>query len=145
MMADELKEFRNENATIDSLIKRSADITISKGFNTRDYIKQLLLVANEVWESLDYVMWDPEYVDPVLQDILKGFCENQLYLKKMRKQKEMTEHSEIRNKAEFVEELADVVIRVFSLCGANNWDLKSAIIQKLDKNEKREFLHGNKF
>ena len=44
----------------------------------------------------------------------------------------------------FVEELADVVIRVFDLCGSRNIDLGKAIEEKMLKNEGREYKYGGK-
>jgi NTP pyrophosphatase (non-canonical NTP hydrolase) len=44
----------------------------------------------------------------------------------------------------FVEELADVCIRIFDLCGAKNMDLEKAITEKMDKNRGRSYKHGGK-
>lgn len=44
----------------------------------------------------------------------------------------------------FAEELADVVIRVFDLCGSRQIDLGTAIEKKMQKNEQREYKHGGK-
>lgn len=44
----------------------------------------------------------------------------------------------------FVEELADVCIRVFSLCGSRKIDLEGAILKKMEKNKERTYRHGGK-
>lgn len=44
----------------------------------------------------------------------------------------------------FAEELADIVIRVFDLCGSRNIDLGTEIEKKMKKNEQREYKHGGK-
>lgn len=44
----------------------------------------------------------------------------------------------------FAEELADVCIRVFDLCGANGIDLESAILNKMERNKTRSYKHGGK-
>lgn len=44
----------------------------------------------------------------------------------------------------FVEELADVCIRVFDFCGLKGIDLQSAILSKMEHNKTRQFKHGNK-
>lgn len=44
----------------------------------------------------------------------------------------------------FVEELADVCIRVFDLCGSRKIDLEKAITDKMEKNKSRSYKHGNK-
>ena len=45
----------------------------------------------------------------------------------------------------FKEELADVVIRVFDLCGGLNIDLETEITKKMEKNVNRPYKHGKAF
>lgn len=49
------------------------------------------------------------------------------------------------DKEGFREELADIVIRVFDLCGGLKIDLESEIKKKIEKNKKREHKHGKKY
>lgn len=44
----------------------------------------------------------------------------------------------------FAEELADVCIRVFDLCGLMDIDLEQAILTKMAKNKNRAHKHGGK-
>ena len=44
----------------------------------------------------------------------------------------------------FIGELADIVYRVFTLCGEIGIDLDGAIRDKMEKNKKREYMHGGK-
>ncbi|MDN4525347.1 MazG nucleotide pyrophosphohydrolase domain-containing protein [Fictibacillus fluitans] len=44
----------------------------------------------------------------------------------------------------FAEELADVCIRIFDLCGARGIDLEKAIINKMAYNKNRSHKHGGK-
>lgn len=44
----------------------------------------------------------------------------------------------------FVEELADICIRTFDLCGLMGIDLESAILKKMEYNKSRPHRHGNK-
>ncbi|MCV9884721.1 MazG nucleotide pyrophosphohydrolase domain-containing protein [Metabacillus halosaccharovorans] len=44
----------------------------------------------------------------------------------------------------FTEELADVCIRIFDLCGSKGIDLEKAILQKMERNKKRPYRHGGK-
>jgi len=44
----------------------------------------------------------------------------------------------------FVEELADVIIRVLDLCGASSIDIQGAVVKKMRENETREYRHGGK-
>jgi NTP pyrophosphatase (non-canonical NTP hydrolase) len=43
-----------------------------------------------------------------------------------------------------VEELADVLIRVFDLCGARGYDLEKAVLHKMAFNKTRPYRHGGK-
>lgn len=44
----------------------------------------------------------------------------------------------------FAEELADVCIRIFDLCGSRGIDLDDAINQKMERNKLRSYKHGGK-
>ncbi|WP_337982817.1 MazG nucleotide pyrophosphohydrolase domain-containing protein [Lysinibacillus sp. C5.1] len=44
----------------------------------------------------------------------------------------------------FTEELADVCIRIFDLCGSRNINLEQAIIKKMERNKGRSYKHGGK-
>lgn len=44
----------------------------------------------------------------------------------------------------FAEELADVCIRIFDLCGSKGIDLENAILQKMERNKSRSYKHGGK-
>ncbi|UOE54937.1 MazG nucleotide pyrophosphohydrolase domain-containing protein [Cytobacillus oceanisediminis] len=44
----------------------------------------------------------------------------------------------------FAEELADVLIRIFDLCGAKEIDLDKAVTQKMERNKGRSYKHGGK-
>ncbi|WP_073013520.1 MazG nucleotide pyrophosphohydrolase domain-containing protein [Virgibacillus chiguensis] len=48
------------------------------------------------------------------------------------------------NQENFEEELADVCIRIFDLCGSKNIDLEDAIHTKMERNKERSYKHGNK-
>jgi NTP pyrophosphatase (non-canonical NTP hydrolase) len=44
----------------------------------------------------------------------------------------------------FEEELADVCIRIFDLCGSRGIDLENAIKKKMERNKGRSYKHGGK-
>lgn len=48
------------------------------------------------------------------------------------------------NTENFVEELADVCIRIFDLCGSKGIDLEKAILEKMSYNKTRSYKHGGK-
>lgn len=45
----------------------------------------------------------------------------------------------------FAEELADIPLRVASLCGLLQVDLEQEIKQKMEKNKARGYMHGKRF
>lgn len=77
-------------------------------------------------------------------DLLNDFKGNLL----MSISDEVTEaHNELREGTEeqFNEELADIVIRVASLAGMLGIDLEQEVINKMEKNKDRPYLHGKAF
>jgi len=48
------------------------------------------------------------------------------------------------NQENFKEELADICIRVFNLCGSRGIDLENEILTKMEKNKDRSYKHGGK-
>ncbi|MCM3456577.1 hypothetical protein M3685_22000 [Heyndrickxia oleronia] len=48
------------------------------------------------------------------------------------------------NPENFVEELADVCIRIFDLCGSRGIDLEKSILEKMAYNKTRSYKHGGK-
>lgn len=61
---------------------------------------------------------------------------------------ELSEAAEAYRKKEgddrIVEELADVLIRVFDLCGSRGWDLEKSVRDKMAFNKTRPYRHGGK-
>jgi len=51
---------------------------------------------------------------------------------------------EHKPKDDVAQELADCCIRIFDYCGRKSIDLEQAIINKIEKNKKRPYRHGNK-
>ena len=49
-----------------------------------------------------------------------------------------------QQKDDLTVELADVLIRIFDMCGYYNLDLPSALEYKLEYNKSRPYRHGNK-
>jgi len=59
--------------------------------------------------------------------------------------KDMGESKKLFGVSQFTEELADIVIRVMDLAEAEGCYLSGAIVRKMQYNESREHLHGNKY
>ena len=60
---------------------------------------------------------------------------------------EVSEASEAVRKGDhenFVEELADAVIRILDISGSLQLDLETAIEDKMKKNEDRPYMHGKR-
>lgn len=51
---------------------------------------------------------------------------------------------EHKPKSDVAEELADCCIRIFDYCGRKKIDLQKAIEEKIERNKKRPYRHGNK-
>lgn len=58
---------------------------------------------------------------------------------------EALEADRIGDYENFQEELADICIRVFSFAGANNIDLEKRILEKMESNELRPYMHGKRY
>jgi len=48
------------------------------------------------------------------------------------------------NEAHVPEELADVLIRIFDMCGKRGYDLEKAVLDKMAFNKTRPYRHGGK-
>lgn len=91
------------------------------------------LVAEAHYIAMEHGWWEKDR--PLLELICLMHCE-------------LSEAAEAyRNKEgddRIVEELADVVIRIFDLCGSRDWNLEKSILDKMAFNKTRPYRHGNK-
>ena len=55
---------------------------------------------------------------------------------------EAMEAHRVEDQENFKEEIADVFIRLFDLCGGLGIDIESQIAKKTEKNKKRPYKHG---
>ena len=51
----------------------------------------------------------------------------------------------LKGKDSVIEELADVLIRIFDFCGGRNLDLGDALLKKMQYNTTRPYKHGKEF
>ena len=126
------------------IIDKCGKITKSKGFDSKQYLKQILLIADECIEATDHIAIGSGTHSALLELYYNVYANFKIY-KNYRKNMELPEETNILNREKLAEELADIVIRVFSFCSLNDIDLENAIIEKMKVNQLRPALHGQKF
>lgn len=121
--------FTDYPRALDDLVNDCYEIAASKGFHDDelpaefDIPRKLALIHTEVSEALD-VQRHP--YDDANEDPVTGMTPLQ--------------------EADFLEEIADVVIRCFDLVGAYDFDsLGEVLIAKMEKNRNRPHRHNRRF
>lgn len=134
---------------IANLIQACADITEAKGFDTTQHATQIALIATEVAESLECVTTTNDSRTRDFISNLIVLCENyETYRKAIRKPEHpYCDTSQILDQKHLNEELADIVIRVFSYAGGNGQKegFVQTLVAKIEKNKERPMLHGKAF
>lgn len=112
-------------------VKRAYDNAKSKGFYSKpqEVGTALALIHSEVSEALEADLIDK------WADLKKFEFDTRTF--------RVAFHEHIKDS--FEDELADIVIRVFSLCGFYGIDLERHIELKMQFNEGREKLHGKPY
>ena len=100
-------------------------------------MNELALEINEInrangWNVLRPEQWDESYKVPAILALVHSEASEAL---------EAFRHND---KANFEEELADVLIRVLDCAGGLGIDIDSAVRAKLEKNKTRGHRHGGK-
>jgi len=132
---------------MEQMIKKAHEMAKEKGFwdEERNVPEMLMLIVSEVAEALEALRKD-QRANPNHLTILyllggdgktPGWGEEDDYSWKK------TFESSI--KSSFEDELADVAIRLFDLCGGLNIDLEKHIKMKMKYNSLRPYKHGKKF
>ena len=133
---------------IEKLIRESHQMAKDKGFwedPDRNVPEMLMLIVSEVAEGLEALRKDHRAPDYVVHDLhsdleLNGTDEEYAFNVSIWK-----ETFEKAVKSSFEDELADVAIRLFDLCGGLNIDLAKHIQLKMFYNSTRGHKHGKKF
>lgn len=98
--------------------------------------------ASNGWDTFRPEMWSHENQPPFSREDLRFICTHMALVHT--EVSEATEAIRHHDRANFDEELADVVIRVASIAHGLGTDLAAAITSKLAKNMKRGLHHGGK-
>lgn len=133
---------------IEKLIRESHQMAKEKGFwedPNRNVPEMLMLVVSELAEALEALRKEHKAVNYVVQDLHSDLELNKTddeYFFNVVNWKEAFEGSV---KSSFEDELADVAIRLFDLCGGLDIDLAKHIQLKMYYNSTRGYKHGKKF
>ena len=114
-------------------------------------IKELVTKCHETsvkhgwWEAANASLWtEPDEIRLVVEKLCLIHAEVSEALEELRKNGLRISHTVKDRPAGFADELADVLIRVFDLCGYLNIDLEKALKEKMKYNETRPYRHGGK-
>lgn len=127
---------------MEKLIEKAHSVAKEKGFwdEERNVPEMLMLVVSELSEALEALRKD-KWCDPLATAVLA---------------KDLKNWHEVLNepwksgfekavKSSFEDEIADVAIRLFDLCGGLKIDLEKHIEMKMKYNSLRPYKHGKKF
>lgn len=128
-------------------IEKAHAVAKEKGFweTERNVSEMLMLIVSELAEAQEALRKN-HHADPFAADILK----HSLELEKIDEEfvlnkEEWKEKFQSTIKSSFEDEIADVAIRLFDLCGGLNIDLEKHIELKMKYNSMRGYKHGKAF
>lgn len=112
-------------------------------------IKTLITEAHQI--AVDHGWWRKFYKllralpdDDEFSYALEDYVSNSCLMLMASELGEACEALRVGDKENLAEELADVVIRIADFCGWHDIDLEKAIIEKMEINKNRPYLHGGK-
>jgi NTP pyrophosphatase (non-canonical NTP hydrolase) len=132
---------------MEQLIKRAHQAAKDKGFweTERNVPEALLLIISEVSEATEALRKD-HYADKAAVKDLYNDIEINKYEDEFNIMSGPWKAGfEANVKSSFEDEIADVAIRLFDLCGGLNIDLQKHIELKMMYNSMRGYKHGKKF
>jgi NTP pyrophosphatase (non-canonical NTP hydrolase) len=132
---------------MEQLIKRAHQVAKDKGFweTERNVPEMLMLVVSELAEALEALRKD-HYADKSIADELFKDIEINKYDDEFNIMSGPWKAGFEKNiKSSFEDELADVAIRLFDLCGGLGVDLEKHIELKMMYNSMRGYKHGKQF
>jgi NTP pyrophosphatase (non-canonical NTP hydrolase) len=129
------------------LIKRAHSTAKEKGFwdTERNVSEMLMLIVSEVAEAQEALRKNhyanQEVVNSLAQDLELDKTDEEFLLKTLVWKGKFEDNI----KSTFQDEIADVAIRLFDLCGGLNIDLQKHIELKMMYNSMRGYKHGKAF
>jgi NTP pyrophosphatase (non-canonical NTP hydrolase) len=129
------------------LIKRAHSTAKEKGFwdTERNVSEMLMLIVSEVAEAQEALRKNhyanQEVVNSLAQDLELDKTDEEFLLKTLVWKGKFEDNI----KSTFQDEIADVAIRLFDLCGGLNIDLQKHIELKMKYNSMRGYKHGKAF
>jgi len=131
-----------------NLITQAHEMAKSKGFwdgEERNIPQALLLIISEVSEATEALRKDhyadKAAVESLSQDLELDRTDEEFLLKAINWKTSFEQGV----KSSFEDEIADVAIRLFDLCGGLGVDLEKHIELKMMYNSMRGYKHGKKF
>ncbi len=129
------------------LIKKAHATAKEKGFwdTERNVSEMLMLIVSEVAEAQEALRKNhyanQEVVDSLAQDLELDKTDEEFLLKTLVWKGKFEDNI----KSTFQDEIADVAIRLFDLCGGMGIDLQKHIELKMKYNSMRGYKHGKAF
>lgn len=132
---------------MEQLIKKAHQVAKDKGFweTERNVPEMLMLVVSELSEALEALRKDHYADKAVVKDLLQDLELDRTDEEFVIKAIEFQVKFEDSIKSSFEDEIADVAIRLFDLCGGLKIDLQKHIELKMMYNSMRGYKHGKKF
>lgn len=132
---------------MEKMIREAHEMARDKGFwdDPRNKPELLMLIVSELAEALEALRKDhfanEKVADTLLKDLHLDEIDEEFFLL----EGAWKEGFEKYVKSSFEDEIADVAIRLFDLCGGLNVDIKKHIKLKMKYNSMRGYKHGKKF
>ena len=130
-----------------NLIAQAHGTAKEKGFwdTERNVSEMLMLIVSEVAEAQEALRKDhyanPVVVESLAHDLELDRTDEEFLLKTLVWKSKFEENI----KSSFQDEIADVAIRLFDLCGGMGIDLEKHIEMKMKYNSMRGYKHGKAF
>lgn len=132
---------------IEALIQNCAANTKSKGFDVSQNGTQVALFVTEIGEALEHVTPTGDSMTDAFIQMIRRTSENYEQYRKQSRGNPHVDESRILNQEQFLEEIADIVIRIFSFVGGNGYTnaFIYQLVEKMAYNATRPEKHGKGF